>query len=277
MLGGISLGKAEKADFSRELVRLEWRHGDFIDLYVIKPHAAIKPRVVLYLYGFPSDIDRFMDDRWCTRATRDGLAAIGFVSALTGGRFRNRPMKEWFVSELQESLGSSAHDVQLILDYLEERPDLNASQVGMWAQGSGASIAILAASADPRITTLDLLNPWGDWPEWLKASPLVLDEERAGYVTPAFLAKVATLDPVDFLPQLKDRAIRVQQIMDDPSTPAAARDKIAAAVPAGHLAQYKDTAAHRQAWRETGITGWIASRLMPASPPMASANAGHSR
>jgi len=30
-------------------------------------------------------------------------------------------MKEWFVSEMQESVGSTVHDVQMILNYLETR------------------------------------------------------------------------------------------------------------------------------------------------------------
>jgi hypothetical protein len=257
----------ETSEYSRELVRLEWRHGDPIDVYIIKPHGVNKPRVVLYLYSFPSDIDRFMDDGWCRRATKEGLAAVGFVSALTGDRFRNRPMREWFISELQESLGSSAHDVQLILDYLGERDDLSAKKVGMFGQGSGGSIAILAASADPRIEALDLLNPWGDWPDWLKASPVVPDEERARYLTPEFLQRVSMLDPVSLLPHLQDRAVRVEQIMDDPAMPPAARDKIAAAVSPDRLARFKDAPAHREVWKVTGLSGWIAAQFLTESQP----------
>jgi len=269
ILNGAPLGKEETPDYSRELVRLEWRRGDPIDMYIVKPHGVDKPRVVLYLYSFPSDIDRFMNPGWCKRATARGVAAVGFVSALTGDRFRNRPMKEWFVSQLQESLGSSAHDVQLIIDYLEARGDLSATQVGMYGQGSGASIAILAAAADPRIRALDLLNPWGDWPDWLKTSPVVPDTERAQYLTPEFLRSVSMLDPAAYLPQLADRALRVQQIADDPDTPSQAREKMAAAVPAsGRLLQFKDMAAHQEAWKTSGLPGWLAAQLLPAAQPV---------
>lgn len=273
LLNGAPLGKMEASAYSRELVRLEWRHGDSIDLYIVKPHGVDKPRPVLYLYSYPSDNDRFMDDGWCTRATREGLAAVGFVTALTGYRFRNRPMKEWFVSELQESLGSSTHDVQLILDYLASRDDLSADQVGIFGQGSGGAIAILAAAADPRIRALDLLNPWGEWSDWLRTSPVVPDEERPRYLTPEFLQKVSLLDPVAYLPALQDRSVRVQQIMDDPAMPAEPRDKFAAAVPHGQLVQFKDAAAHREAWKITGLSGWLAARLSPkASSPAPRAN-----
>ncbi len=261
LIPGVSLEKAETPAYSREMVRLEWRRGDPIDIYIVRPHGAQKPRVVLYLYSFPFDTDRFRDDGWCRRVTRDGLAAVGFVSALTGERFRNRPMREWFVSELEESMGSSTHDVQLILDYLASRGDLSVDKVAMWGQGSGASIAILAASADPRLAVLDLLNPWGDWPDWLKGSPVVPDEERARYLSADFLDKASKVDPVDYLSRLKDREYRVQQVLDDPDTPAAARDHIAAQVPPGHLVRYPDREAHREAWTATGITGWIATQI----------------
>jgi pimeloyl-ACP methyl ester carboxylesterase len=275
LANAVPLGKAEFPAYTRELLRFEWRHGDFVDIYLVKPRSVEKPRVVLYLYSFPADTDRFMDDGWCQRATGDGLAAVGFVSAMTGVRFRNRPMKEWFISELQESMGSTTHDVQLIVDYLAARQDLSADQVAIFGQGSGASIAILAAAADPRIRVLDLLNPWGDWPDWLKTSPVVPDEERARYLTPEFLEKASVVDPVAYLPQLKDRALRVQQIMDEPDTPLAARDRIAAATPRGQLVQFKDKAAHRESWRATGLSGWIASQfgIKPQSPPARAATA----
>ena len=111
--------------FTRQLVQVKWRPGDPIDLYVILPKGVKKPPVVLYLYNFSEDTDRFKDDRWCERVTNGGVAAVGFVSALSGHRFHDRPLRQWFVSELQESLGSTVHDVKFILDYLATRGDLD--------------------------------------------------------------------------------------------------------------------------------------------------------
>jgi cephalosporin-C deacetylase-like acetyl esterase len=59
-------------------------------------------------------------------------------------------MREWFISELQESLATSAHDVQMVLNYLASRNDLDMSRVGMFTAGSGANIAILASAVDAR-------------------------------------------------------------------------------------------------------------------------------
>ncbi|MGA9673647.1 MAG: alpha/beta hydrolase [Terracidiphilus sp.] len=264
-LAGVSLGKTETPDFTRELIRLQWRASDPVDIWVVMPHGVTKPRVALYLYSYPSDIDRFRDNAWCQAATQHGLAAVGFISALTGERFRLRPMRDWFVPELQESMGSTVHDVQLIIDYLQKRGDLSVDKVGMFGQGSGGSIAILAAAADPRITAVDLLNPWGDWPDWLKGSPLLEDSERSKYLTADFLQKAAAVEPISFLPQLKDRAIRIQQILDYPNNPPAARDKIAETVPAIELVQFKDRPAHAESWKTAGMSGWLAQQLQSKS------------
>jgi hypothetical protein len=107
-----------------ELIQVQWRWGDPLDLYVLKPKGVKKPLVILYLYGYPSDTDRFKDETWQNSVTKDGFAAVGFVPALTGHRYHDRPMREWFVSELQECLAMSAYDVQMVLNYLATRDDL---------------------------------------------------------------------------------------------------------------------------------------------------------
>jgi hypothetical protein len=152
----------EQPEFVRQLVRVQWREFDPIDLWIIRPRVAGKVPVVLYLYSYSDANDRFHDNGWCKRATADGFAAVGFVSALTDYRFKNRPLKQWFVSELAESLGTSAHDVQFILNHLADRGDMDMDHVGMFGMGSGATIAILAAHTDSRIKALDLLDPCGD-------------------------------------------------------------------------------------------------------------------
>jgi hypothetical protein len=267
-------GTVERPEFTREFVRLQWRRGDPVDVFVVLPHGVRKPRVILYLYGFPTDQARFTSDSWCKGAIEKGFAAVGFVSALTGERYRGRPIKEWFVSELQESLGTTTHDVQMILNYLEQRGDLNTERVGMYAQGSGASIAILAASVDSRIAALDLLNPWGDWPEWLKQTALVQENQRPAFLRAEFLEKVAPIDPVRILPKLNTQFVRLQQVGDDPITPAAARERIAAALPHGaELLQSENWAVYRKAWEEKKLWNWIKEQL-DHPPVRASAQPG---
>lgn len=223
----------DRPTFTREMVSVGWRPLDNFNLYLIKPKGVAKPPVVLYLYDYTNDTKRFLNDDYCQRLTHSGCAAVGFESALSADRFQMRPMKEWFVSELPEALAESAHDVQMILNYLGTRGDLDLSHVGMFGQGSGASVAVLAAGADPRIKALDLLNPWGDWPVWLKESQVIPPGDRPAFTTPGFLNAVAPLDPLDWLPKLKGCKVRMIQVSDDGMTPAGCRAALAGAAPPG--------------------------------------------
>ena len=259
--------KDDNPRFTRELLQVKWRQGDAIDLYVIRPKGMANPPAILYLYSYPSETEVFRGDAYCANVTKNGFAAIGFVSALTGHRYTNRPMKEWFVSELQEALGSSVHDVQMILNYLATRDDLDMSRVGMFAVGSGATIAILAAAADPRIKTIDVIDPWGDWPDWMAKSSLIPESERPNYVKPEFLKKVAPLDPVVWLPQLKSQHVRLQQVLDDSVTPRAVQLRIkAAASKTTQTVAFSSTQQFSNAMSGDKLLRWVKDQLKPASP-----------
>jgi len=264
--GPVPGGKDGQPEFTRELWQVQWRQTDPIDLYVIRPRGVEKPPAILYLYSYPSETDRFKDDGYCRRVTADGFAAIGFVSALTGQRYHTRPMKQWFVSELQESLVTSVHDVQMILNYLSTRGDVDMDRVGMFGQGSGGTIALLAAAVDPRIKALDVLDPWGDWPDWLAKSPRVPDEERANYLNPEFLKRVAPFDPVQWLPKLKTQFIRIQDVVDDPITPAICKKQIesAAAQTTAQIVKYDGAEALRNASSDGKLFRWIKDQLRSA-------------
>jgi hypothetical protein len=270
-LGTPILGeKANLPGFTRELIQVQWRLGDPIDLYIIRPKYAPKPRVVLYLYSYPSETERFRNNDYCERITSGDVAAVGFVSALTGQRYSMRPMKEWFVSELQEALGSSVHDVQMILNFLSKRDDLDVSNVGMFGTGSGGTIAILAAAVDPRIKAIDVLDPWGDWPEWMTGSTLIPENERPNYVKPEFLKKVAGLDPVQWLPQLKTQRVRIQDVADDTVTPKAAQARIESVAPAGaKVKRYDNTRQFYEASSAGRLFQWVKEQIrqIPVAKP----------
>jgi hypothetical protein len=199
---------------------------------------------------------------------KHGFAAVGFVSALTGQRYHDRPMKEWFVSELPESIGASVHDVQMILNYLGERKDLDMNRVGMYGQGSGGSIAIVSAAVDRRIKAIDVLDPWGDWPDWMAGSALIPVGERAHFLTPEFLKSVAPFDPLSYLPQLSGRSMRLQQTQFSQVTPEQARVKIrAAAIQAATpdaftAVQYKTVEEYKEAGGADGrVFDWLERKL----------------
>jgi hypothetical protein len=269
---------SDNPKYTVELLQVQWRWGDPIDLYVMKPKGIKKPPVILYLYGYPTDTDIFRRDEYEELVTRDGFAAVGFVSALTGHRFHDRPMKEWFISELQESLATSAHDVQMVLNYLTARNDLDMNRVGMLAQGSGASIAILASADDPRIKVLDTIEPWGDWPTWLGTSPFVPEDERAQYVKPDFLKKAAMLEPVEWLPKIQAKKFRLENELFDNVTPKASKEKLRAAAPPGSsIVVYKSLDEVKPIFQDGKNLEWIHHELLAlpdaaAAPPTAVAS-----
>jgi hypothetical protein len=228
--------------FHRELLRVGWRNSDPIDLYVIVPRTdgaksdaakapadptvakpaavngktdstnaktvgtntkvAPKPPVIIYLYNYNTTPYRYTLNNVCIHLTTGGVAAVGFPTALSPTRFFFRGATKWFVSELPEALATSAHDVQMVINYLETRQDIDTSRIGIFGEGSGAAVAILAASADPRIKAMDLEDAWGDWPEFLAKAAIIPENERSTYLKPEFLKNVAGLDPVDYLPKL---------------------------------------------------------------------------
>ncbi len=227
----IVTSSVDEGDFTRQIVSLQWRPYDSIYLYIIKPKVVLNPPPVLFLYGYPTSTKRFLNNSYCSRITAGGCAAIGFDTALTGERFRMRPMREWFVSEMPESLSTSAHDVQLILNYLATRNDLDMTRIGIFGQGSGGTISILAAGADPRIKAVDILTPWGDWPHWAQATSAIPKKDKSIYTLPKFQGRVAPLDPVIWLARLKDRQLRLQFNDDDAAVPAECRETMKAALP----------------------------------------------
>ena len=259
--------------YTVELLQLQWRWGDPLDLYVMKPKGVKKPPVILYLYSYPTDIDVFRNDAYEELVTKNGFAAVGFVSALTGHRYHDRPMKQWFLSELQECLATSAHDVQMVLNYLAARADLDMNRVGMFAQGSGASIAILASAVDPRIKVLEALDPWDDWPTWMATSPFVPEDERADYVKPEFLKKAAALEPVDWLPKIQAKKFRLDNELFETNTPKDAKEKLRAAAPAGaSVLLYKNMEEFKVGFQDGKNLEWIQHELQSLPEPGASAH-----
>lgn len=261
----------EQSTFTRTLVQVKWRPGDPLDLWIIMPKGVKRPPVVLYLYGYKDDTARFRNNGWCERVTSGGAAAVGFVSALSGPRFQGRPMQQWFVSELQESLGSTVHDVHFILDYLAQRGDVDMNRVGMFGQSSGGTIALLSAAADLRIKAVDALDPWGDWPVWLANSPVLQeDASKTNFTSPEFLKKVAPLDPVKWLPTLKSTKVRIQFVKDTGATPAACKAAMRKA--AAKQAEVVEFSHLSELGAEEGggrLFDWIKNELksLPEQPP----------
>ncbi|HXX21326.1 MAG TPA: hypothetical protein VEJ46_18155 [Candidatus Acidoferrum sp.] len=255
--------------FTRELWQVNWRPGDPLDLYIVRPKGMAKPPVILFLYSVPSDTKRFDNESWCETMSSSGYAAVGFVAALDGPRTEYRSPKDWFVGSLQEALATSTHDVQMILNFLASRGDLDMDHVGMFGEGSGGSIAILASAADARIKSLEVLTPWGDWPDWLAKSGVIKNDERPPFLKPEFQASVASLDPLMWLPKVKARSVRIDDVRPDPRVPETVQKKIEAAAPdRAEIDVYGDGPAFLRSMAADGQTfGWLKDQLKPDAKP----------
>jgi hypothetical protein len=256
------------ADYMVELWRLTWRPSDPIEVYVIRPRAVKKPPVILNLFSYPNDLNPYKIEAVQKDFVKDGFAVVGFTSALTGQRYHDVAASFWFLSQLPECLAATAHDVQLVIDYLEKRGDLDTSRIGMFGNGSSGAIAILASAADPRIKALDVLDPWGDWPNWLATSTFVPPAERASYVKPAFLKSVAPLETLDWLPKIQAKKFRLQQPAFNSEDPGPVKEKIRSAAPAGTVfVQYKSMDEVKAAFPHSSNLDWLKHELSALPDP----------
>jgi hypothetical protein len=226
--------------------------------------GVAKPPVIIYLYGYPREAVRFLDPEFCKTVTHDGFAAVGFSSMLTGQRYHDVPMKTWFVSELDRSLIGTAHDVQMVLNYLTDRNDFDLSRVGVFGEGSGGTVALISAAADARIKAIDLLNPWGDWESWLMQSKVVPDRERSDFAAKGFLDRLAPLDPVNLLPGIKTPPLRLQQTLwNETEVPVVSRERVASVLGSNAtLSRYKNEQEYSDRVGRNGkMLDWLKGRL----------------
>jgi hypothetical protein len=262
------LGDTTHEGYTVELWRLTWRPGDPIEVYVIKPTGVNKPPVILNLWGYPNDLNPYKLEAVQKEFVKGGFAAVGFASALTGQRYHDLPLAMWFLSQLPESVAATAHDVQLMIDFMEIRGDLDTSRIGMFGNGSGGAIGILASAVDPRIKVLDVLDPWADWPTWLSTSPFPPADERANYVKPEFLKSVLPLEPLDWLPKIQAKKFRFQDDEINPETPAPIKEKIRKAAPAGTtVVEYKSKAELMAAFQHSCNLDWLKQQLSTLPSP----------
>jgi hypothetical protein len=138
----------------------------------------------------------------------------------------------------------------------------------MFGQGSGGTIAILASAADPRIKALDVLTPWGDWPAFFSQTRLIAPENRAKFSSPEFLAKVAPLEPLKWLPKVKAKSLRLQDVRKSGPMPTELQEKLEAAAPeTAIINQYGDPEAFVPQAAGGALFDWLRVQLQPDAKP----------
>jgi hypothetical protein len=254
--------------FIRKRYEALWRPQDPFDLYIITPRGVSKAPVIIYLYSFPDDTETFKDDHWCEAAVSGGYAAVGFVANATGHRTRYRLMKDWFLPSMNEALATTSHDVQLVLDYLNTRPEIDMSRVGMFGLGSGGTIGVLASAVDPRIRALQIVGPWGDWKDWVASTVIVDEKDRDKYSASAYLDKVAPLDPVVWLPKVKAQSLLIQDVRKNASMPDKAQEALEAAAPDFTVIdQFGNGRSYLTNRPPAMLFDWLKDQLKPGAKP----------
>jgi hypothetical protein len=102
----------------------------------------------------------------------------------------------------------------------------------------------------------------------MATSPFVPEDEQANFVKPEFLQKVAVLDPVEWLPKVQAKKLRLQQNLFETDTPKTSKEKLRAAVPAGTpIVLYKTVAEFNAAFPNSTDLEWIEHELRSLPEP----------
>ena len=119
-------------------------------------------------------------------------------------------------------------DLRRALDVLLAQPGLDRSRIAYVGHDFGAMYGTLAAAHDPRVTHFVFMAGTSSFSDWFLYGPPKLE----GAARDAFVAELAPLDPIAWLPAL--RVPLLLQFADaDEHVPAPRRERLIAAAPTG--------------------------------------------
>ena len=161
--------------------------------------------------------------------------------------FRSRVREEDYSRSVQQ-----VKDLRRALDVLLAQPGIDRTRVAYVGHDFGAMYGTLAAVVDPRVTGFVFMAGTASFSDWFLYGPKLEGDARD-----AFIAQLAPLDPVKWVPKL--RGPLLMQFADtDEHVPTARRELLAAAAPkeaeirvykAGHELSEEATR-ERLAWLE---------------------------
>jgi len=104
-----------------------------------------------------------------------------------------------------------AKDVRRALDVLLAQPNLDKTRIAVVGHDFGAMWGALAVASDPRATHFVYAAGTRSFTDWYLYTP-----KREGADRDAFIAKLAPLDPINFLPKIAPRPVLLQFGGKDP-------------------------------------------------------------
>jgi dipeptidyl aminopeptidase/acylaminoacyl peptidase len=179
---------------------------------LVEPSTPItrdRPAILfLHWYGPPSPTS----NRTQFLAEAVELAGDGVVSLLVDTPWTR---ERWFgqrdSAKDYEFTAQMAKDVRRALDVLLAHPRIDARRVAVVGHDFGAMWGALAVAADPRVTHFVYAAGTRSFTDWYLYTP-----KREGAERDAFIAKLAPLDPINFLPKIAPRPVLLQFGSKDP-------------------------------------------------------------
>jgi dienelactone hydrolase len=132
--------------------------GQRVPTLVVRPNAGIQRRPAVILLHGTGGRKESMSSYLAS------LARAGFVAVAIDGRYhgeRTGPQEGSYVDAILRAyrtggerpfLYDSVWDIMRLIDYLETRPDVDASRIGLMGISKGGMETYLAAAVDPRIS-----------------------------------------------------------------------------------------------------------------------------
>jgi predicted esterase len=156
------------------------------------------------------------------------LARLGITSLLIDtpwslpAYFRNRTREEDYTRSVQQ-----VRDLRRALDVLMAQPGVDRTRVAYVGHDFGAMYGTLAAVVDPRVTHFVFMAGTASFSDWFLYGPKLEGEARD-----RFVAALAPLDPVRWVPKLRGPVL-MQFADTDEHVSTARREQLAAAAPSG--------------------------------------------
>ena len=180
------------------------------------------------------------------------LARLGTVSLLMDTPWS---APDWFPKRDGEkdydmSVGQ-VKELRRALDVLLTQPDVDATRVALVGHDFGAMFGAVAVAVDPRPTHFVFMAGTGSFTDWYLFRP-----KREGADRDQFIARLAPLDPVKYLPKIAPRPVLLQFATHDKFVSKEAAAALANAATGPKTVKYYD-AEHalnaeatrdRQAW-----------------------------
>lgn len=134
------------------------------------------------------------------------LASSGVVSLLIDTPWSR---EDWFPTrdsarDYEFSVGQ-VKELRRAIDVLLAQPGIDRTRVGYVGHDFGAMYGALAVAADPRVTHFVYIAGTRSFSDWFLFAP-----ERKGADRDAFIARLAPLDPIAYLPKISPRPILMQ-------------------------------------------------------------------